>query len=151
MPLRFVFLTAAAAILWLGFSPSPTPAQTPSFRVETRVVEVPVVVRDRKTGESVAGLTAADFVLLENGKPQRIDFAGMHTTSTQVGSPVAASQTPGIAPAIFSNRRSSEGDGPPVVAVLIDGFNARYEEQYYAAQAAAGVIERAEQQSQWSL
>ncbi len=34
-------------------------AQTPSFRVETRLVEVPVVVRDRKTGRTVEGLTAS--------------------------------------------------------------------------------------------
>lgn len=115
------------------------------------MVEVPVVVRDRKTGQNVTGLTATDFVILENGKPQRIAFLGVHTSSSQVDPPAVSAQAPDVPTGLFSNRRSSEGDGPPVVAVLIDGFNARYEEQYYAAQAAAGVIERAEQQSQWSL
>jgi VWFA-related protein len=126
-------------------------AQTPSFRVETRMVEVPVVVRDRKTGQNVTGLTAADFVILENGRPQRIEFCGVHTSASQVDPRAVSAQATDLPTGLFSNRRSSEGDGPPVVAVLIDGFNARYEEQYYAAQAAAGVISRAEQQSQWSL
>jgi VWFA-related protein len=126
-------------------------AQTPSFRIETRVVEVPVVVRDRKTGQNITGLTAADFVILENGKPQRIEFCGVHTSSSQLDLPVAAGLSPDLPPGLFSNRRGSEADGPPVVAVLIDGYNARYEDQYYAAKAAANVIESAEQQSQWSL
>ncbi len=145
MLLRLVFAIVVAV------SAGDAIAQTPSFRIETRVVEVPVVVRDRKTGQNVTGLTAADFVVLENGKPQRIEFCGVHTSSSQLDLPAAAGQPPDLPPGLFSNRRSSEGDGPPVVAVLIDGYNARYEDQYYAAKAAANVIESAEQQSQWSL
>lgn len=45
-----------------------------AFRGETtvNVVEVPVRVVDSKTGEPVVGLTAEDFEILENGRPQAI-------------------------------------------------------------------------------
>jgi hypothetical protein len=46
----------------------------PTLRIESQLVEVPVVVRDRKTGKSMEALTARDFILLEAGKPQRIEF-----------------------------------------------------------------------------
>jgi VWFA-related protein len=40
-------------------------------RVETQLVPVPVVVRDR-TGRPVTGLRATDFALYEDGQPQRV-------------------------------------------------------------------------------
>ncbi|HSN56049.1 MAG TPA: hypothetical protein VLT32_15350, partial [Candidatus Sulfomarinibacteraceae bacterium] len=44
------------------------------FRGETtvNVVEVPVQVVDRATGEPIVGLSAEDFEVLENGKTQTI-------------------------------------------------------------------------------
>jgi VWFA-related protein len=65
-------------------TPSPTPtnqSQTSSsgeevaegdvVRVETQLVSVPAVVTDRN-GHPVAGLRAENFVVLEDGKPQRV-------------------------------------------------------------------------------
>ena len=46
-------------------------AQQPSFRTTTTVVEVDVIVRDRQR-RFVDDLTAADFEVLEDGKPQII-------------------------------------------------------------------------------
>lgn len=40
-------------------------------RVETRLVSVPVLVTDRE-GRALKGLTASDFLLLEDGRPQQI-------------------------------------------------------------------------------
>ncbi len=42
------------------------------MKVHTDLVLTNVVVRDKKTGEIVRGLTAKDFTVLENGKPQHI-------------------------------------------------------------------------------
>lgn len=45
------------------------------LRAETDLVLTNVVVRDSKTGRVVEGLKQSDFIILENGKPQRItDF-----------------------------------------------------------------------------
>ena len=73
----------------VGAAPEPTPKATPTpsqpqtnttneevdegdiVRVETQLVAVPAVVTDR-TGRPVAGLRAENFVVLEDGKPQRV-------------------------------------------------------------------------------
>jgi VWFA-related protein len=47
-----------------------------TFRVEVNYVEVDVVVTDR-AGNVVRGLTADDFEVLEDGKPQKIDLFTM--------------------------------------------------------------------------
>ena len=47
--------------------------QPPVFRVATRLVQVSVVVHDRR-GEPVTDLKKEDFTILERGKPQAISF-----------------------------------------------------------------------------
>jgi VWFA-related protein len=43
-----------------------------TLKVDTDLVLTDIVVRDKKTGEVVRGLTANDFQVQENGKPQKI-------------------------------------------------------------------------------
>src|SRR6202451_2700964 len=43
-----------------------------TMKVNSDLVLTNVVVRDKKTGEVVRGLTADDFQVQENGKPQKI-------------------------------------------------------------------------------
>src|SRR5687767_6955668 len=58
--------------------PLPTPQSTPqpspqaTFRTTTSLVEVDVVIHDKK-GDFVGGLKAEDLQLLEDGKPQKIE------------------------------------------------------------------------------
>ena len=53
--------------------PSQSGTQTAyTLKVDSDLVLTNVVVRDKKTGEVVRGLTAADFQVQENGKPQKI-------------------------------------------------------------------------------
>ena len=74
-------------------SPTPSAKQTPAkgadgageevdegdvVRVETQLVSVPAVVTDR-TGRPLTGLTASDFQIFEDGRPQKI--ANFATTS----------------------------------------------------------------------
>jgi VWFA-related protein len=53
--------------------PSPSqPSGGYSIKVNSDLVLTNVVVRDKKTGALIRGLTAKDFSVLENGKPQEI-------------------------------------------------------------------------------
>ena len=54
------------------------------FKVETDVVLVNVVVRD-KNGEIVRGLKKEDFTLLEDGKQQHVASFDFEQTETQAG------------------------------------------------------------------
>lgn len=59
-------------------------AQEPSsFRVNTRLVEVDVVVRS-KSG-AVTGLTKDDFRILDNGKPQNIVTFSVRSSANAQG------------------------------------------------------------------
>ena len=66
------------------------PPQTPPFRAESELVTVDVVVVDRH-GEPVRDLTAADFTVAEDGRPQSVQFfqpvvtPGAHDSSGAVG------------------------------------------------------------------
>ena len=59
-------------------NPGPTQEQPPqndqaiTFKVNSELVLTNVVVRDKKTGELVKGLTEKDFSITEDGKPQHI-------------------------------------------------------------------------------
>jgi VWFA-related protein len=109
--LLFVLLAAA-----LPLSGTPQPAQPDNFgeSLEVRIVNVDVVVRD-KDGKPVPGLTAADFVLLENGKPQAItNFAEFRETAPEIG------EAPGTVPAVATR--------PPqkrYIAFFVDRLNLR--------------------------
>ncbi len=73
-------LTALALVGILGVMPMAAQDQAPAtdtqtaytLKVDSDLVLTNVVVRDRKTGEVVRGLTANDFQVQENGKPQKI-------------------------------------------------------------------------------
>ena len=60
-----------AAVLAVVLLSAPLVAQTPSFPAGTELVTVDAVVQD-KDGNPILGLTAADFTVLEGGKPQEI-------------------------------------------------------------------------------
>ncbi|MCU1385441.1 MAG: VWFA-related Acidobacterial domain protein [Acidobacteria bacterium] len=84
--MRTLFAAGAALLLAFGTSgtaqqPPPPPAQTPPadpqaqppvFRAGINYVRVDVIISD-KAGNPVADLQPADFEVLEDGKPQKID------------------------------------------------------------------------------
>jgi Ca-activated chloride channel family protein len=72
-------LAAAALVVCIGVVEA---AQTPTFSARTETVRVDVSVLDR--GQVVRGLKAEDFELLDNGVPQRVDFAGFEDTPVSV-------------------------------------------------------------------
>ncbi|MGH9702594.1 MAG: hypothetical protein ACRD4K_04400, partial [Candidatus Acidiferrales bacterium] len=96
------------------------PPNVPSatLRVTSRLVMVDAVVTD-KDGNPVKGLTAADFSVSENKKPQKIStFAFQQFNSTSIRS------APGPLPPNVTTNRSEyvTPPGPPTV-LLLDSLN----------------------------
>jgi VWFA-related protein len=79
-------------------------AQNVPFRVQTKVVQVPVSVAD-KHGRNVEGLTARDFRVLDDGVPQEITVDDFGTGLPPISLAIAV-QTSGIStPALTKIRR----------------------------------------------
>ena len=97
------------------------PAEAPIFRTTTREVVVDVVVT-KNNGEPVAGLGKQDFTLMEDGKPQSIDFFEERTISTPM---------PGALPTMPSMPAGTRTNVPPapesdaVDVLLLDTFEHR--------------------------
>src|SRR5690349_13154228 len=66
----------------------------PTFRAETTLVTVPVVVRDSR-GKAIGNLTAADFQLTDKGKPQIISKFSVEKVERRGALGVAQSTGPG--------------------------------------------------------
>jgi VWFA-related protein len=111
-----------------------------TFRADTRLVEVNVVVQDRG-GRPVEGLSRADFTLLEDGKPQQIELFNVEASRPQ--SPPEA-PSPGAAPAgapasrVFTNRLAAKPGG--VTVVVLDRLNTRFEDQHLAREQIVKVL-----------
>src|SRR5580698_9584914 len=74
---QFASLLLAFLAAWPLLAQDQQPAQadgqtTYTLKVDSDLVLTNIVVRDKKTGEVVRGLTANDFTVQENNKPQKI-------------------------------------------------------------------------------
>jgi VWFA-related protein len=115
----------------IGFAATLT-AQDQPIRVNTRLVEVDVVVRNEDG--PVPGLTRQDFTLLDKGKPQEIAVFGFKSKND---AHAAAVQLP---PGVVSNRIiepvGDAADPAPTGAtvILVDRLNTAFEFQPYLRQ-----------------
>ena len=118
MQSRFNTGATAAAWLWTTLA-----AQTPPepMRATTRLVEVSVTAHS-KQGEPVAGLTQSDFLLVDEGVPQRIAHFRVETPQ-----PSGTLQRK-LPPNLFTNRL----DAASATVILFDGLNTRAIDQPYA-------------------
>jgi VWFA-related protein len=66
-------VTLCAAVLLSAQTQNPQTQSPQIFRAGTTVIPIDVRVLDRN-GKAVTDLTAADFTILENGKPQTVDY-----------------------------------------------------------------------------
>lgn len=110
------------SILCLAFAlsagPPPRAAQgqgTP-VRVTTRLVEVTVVVQDKK-GEAIADLTRDDFEILEQGKAQAISVFSIESNRNPIGRAEA------LPPNTFSNMPSRSAASQNLTVILFDTLN----------------------------
>jgi VWFA-related protein len=119
MPTR-LFRIVSAAIMALCLAAQ----EAPPIRISTRMVELSVVVRS-KDGP-VRDLTARDFTVLDNGKPQEIKLFSIENASQQMES---AGTLP---PRTFSNNPQYHGVVPAgLTIVLIDGLNTPFGDQVF--------------------
>lgn len=92
---------AACALLSAAAAPSHVPQVSPEQRppatlpaVRTELVQLDVTVSD-KDGRNVSGLTASDFVLIEDGRPQALShFATGGRPGVEAAAPAAAPAVP---------------------------------------------------------
>ncbi len=121
------------AVPSLSQAPAPAPGQTPEpakqappLRVTTHLVQVNVIVQDKK-GEPVADLTKDDFALFDQGQPQEISSFSVESLRAL---PAPAQTVPAN---LFSNRFGHKAGTPTsVTVVLLDGLNTRFEDMSYA-------------------
>jgi VWFA-related protein len=101
---------------------------TPIVRVNTRMVEVDVLVHSK--GATIADLTKDDFTVLENGKPQKIAAFNIISSRSTAGKSIP------LPPGTVSNRMNISGQEPGgITVVLYDMLNTAPEDQSWARQA----------------
>ncbi len=100
--MRRVLAAIAVASIYFATLTGQQPAQPqapPVFRSTASIVSVDVIVRDA-SGNIVKGLTAADFTVLEDGKPQQIETF----TFQQIADTAPATEAP--TPALLTDLES---------------------------------------------
>jgi len=88
-------------------------AQNPQFDVQSRLVIVPVAVTDPQ-GRSVDGLDLSDFVILDNGRPQKMSVDTIATGVAPIALVIAV-QTSGISKPVLEKVQLIGGMIKPVV------------------------------------
>jgi VWFA-related protein len=106
--------------------PSHKEANAPTLKVQTRLVMVDVVARD-KSGKVVTDLQPEDFKLLEDGKPQRISVFAFQHPGTE---PAAAEPKPASIPNTFNNKPRFRG-ASSLNVILVDALNTTFLNQAY--------------------
>jgi VWFA-related protein len=125
-----VFSLLLSPALLLAQETAPAPAQTPTLSVTTRLVYLDVVVRDAH-GQFVHGLTQQDFKVLEDGKPQPVNFFEAHTFDVKAA-PATAAPAPPAGPLAFSNVASGGTASGAINILLFDLLNTPASDQVYA-------------------
>lgn len=97
----------------------------PTIRVTTRLVQVNVVVHDKK-GEPISDLKQEDFTILDKGKEQKVAVFAVDS----IDAPPKA--WPALPPNIFSNRVQRADTPTSTTVILFDGLNTRFQDQAYA-------------------
>lgn len=116
---------------------SATQNQPPTFKVEINYVEIDVIATDQR-GNFVPDLTAADFTVSEDGKPQTITaFATVDLPVERADAPLFAPTA--IEPDVRSNREEFNGR---VFVLVLDDLNTHAQRTSRVRAAAKQFIQR---------
>jgi VWFA-related protein len=122
---EYVLITILLFLCVSVFAQQPPPDM--SIRTTTRLILVDAIVSDGS--QPIRNLTASDFTVLEDGKPQKIAFFSFE-------SPAERSHTspPPLRPGVFTNRPEYHNSGGPLVILLLDALNTPPGQQVYVRQ-----------------
>jgi VWFA-related protein len=104
-------------------------APAPTFRAQARLVQVDVTVTDSK-GAPITGLTASDFIVAEDDKPQPIRAFEVHVPPA-TSAPAAVTAAASLPPHTYTNRIEAPTDDTLNV-LLFDLLNTPTTDQAYA-------------------
>ncbi|HYR82966.1 MAG TPA: VWA domain-containing protein [Terriglobia bacterium] len=123
---------AVVLTLWSCFTVSAQQTQRipdSAIRATTRVVLVDAIVTDAAS-RVVSGLTASDFTVMEDGKPQKISFFSFESrTQRKVERPPRPLRSD-----VYTNRPEYHSTSDPLVVLLLDGLNTPPGQQVYVRQ-----------------
>ncbi len=132
---------------------NPTPAQdqsapnstTVTFKVNSDLVLTNVVVRDKKTGQLLKGLTEKDFTISEDGKPQHIvsfDFQNVDEAAPLDEATINASAPNGVFGAKTGTATQEELRDHRLIVMFFDLTSMQPEDVERAQEAARDYINR---------
>jgi VWFA-related protein len=102
----------------------PTQQSAATIRSTTRLVQVSVVVTDKK-GEPITGLKKEDFSIFDDSNQQQIAFFSEAT-------PAPVAPVPPLPKNVFTNRFDLKGQDPGAVTVILfDSLNTSSQDQAY--------------------
>ncbi|MGH9145020.1 MAG: VWA domain-containing protein [Vicinamibacterales bacterium] len=125
---------AAIAVAWGAATfvamaqPPVAPTRPPTFRADTRLVEVNVIVHDT-SGQPVAGLTRDDFTLFDDGKEQVIDLFSVEGSPKHVSTVSAAPAPMALSGGIDVDNHLDPAVRGAATVILFDRVNTRIEDQ----------------------
>src|SRR5580658_7383294 len=135
---RYALATVCAAVLagqtQVTTETTSATAPSPTFRVSTRLIQVNVIVHDKK-GDPALGLTKEQFKLFDQGAAQMVVFFSDQCSAKELVQPTAAAAKPSASGVtnVFSNRPD---DGAPaagsVTAILFDSLNTDFLDTAFA-------------------
>src|SRR5882724_11938461 len=127
----FCLLTSDITPVWAQApsESSASPQATPVLKATTRLVQINVVVHDKK-GEPVEGLKKEDFLILDQGKEQQVAAFSSNSAARR-----ETASNPPRSPNVFTNRGDSASSNPgSVTVILFDALNTPILDQFYARQ-----------------
>jgi VWFA-related protein len=141
LTLCFVFLLGAITVP-AQQTPAPVPPPTQdqppiTFKVEVNYVEIDALVTDER-GNFVRDLTAADFQIVEDGKPQTISAFSIVNLPVERPDPPLFSRSP-IEPDVRTNREEFNGR---VFVLVMDDLNTHWQRTSRVRAAAKQFIAR---------
>lgn len=150
MRTRVSGLALAALLLASGAAPQEQTQQQPNnttiaFRVNADLVLTNVVVRDKKTGQLVRGLTQKDFSVSEDGKPQRIisfDFENVDEAAPLNEATIDASAPNGVFGARTGTATQAELRNHRLIVIFFDLTSMQPEDVERAQEAARDYIDK---------